>query len=309
MKYAVIGTGAIGGFYGAKLARSGQEVHFLLHSDYADVARDGLTVRSCDGDFRLPTVNAYGDVRDMPKCDVVIVGLKTTRESLLREMLPCVMAEGGLALLIQNGIGVEECVQLMCPGVQLAAGLAFICSTKRGPGLIDHQHYGHINIANFSCRDKALLEAVIADFVGAGIKAREVEYAEARWKKALWNMPFNGLTVALDAQTDELMRDEASMRLLREMMEEVVMAARALGVSQMGDDAVDKNIELTQKMTPYSPSMKVDYDSGRPMEIEFLYSRPIAMAAAKGVMMPRLSMLEAQLRFLEARRQKGRESK
>ena len=73
MRYGVIGTGAIGGYYGSKLARAGQEVHFLLHRDYEFVRDNGLQVDSCDGSFHLDRVNAYARPTDMPPCDVVLV--------------------------------------------------------------------------------------------------------------------------------------------------------------------------------------------------------------------------------------------
>ena len=87
MNYAIVGTGAIGGFYGARLSRVGKEVHFLLHSDYEYVAEHGLRVDSCDGDFLLDHVNAYASTESMPKVDVVIVALKTTRNHLLTTLL------------------------------------------------------------------------------------------------------------------------------------------------------------------------------------------------------------------------------
>lgn len=87
MTYAIIGTGAIGGFYGAKLARSGRDVHFLLHRDYDFVKANGLRVESCDGSFILNPVQAYCDTQQMPKADVVLVGLKSTNEHLLKELL------------------------------------------------------------------------------------------------------------------------------------------------------------------------------------------------------------------------------
>lgn len=138
MRYGVIGTGAIGGYYGAKLAQGGQDVHFLFHSDYDYVREHGLRVNSGDGGFHLDHVNAYQDVRQMPKCDVVIVALKTVHEQMLREMLPPLLADDTVVLLIQNGMGMEQDVEQMVPGVKLAAGLAFICCSKTHPGVIDH---------------------------------------------------------------------------------------------------------------------------------------------------------------------------
>ena len=321
MKYGIIGTGAIGGFYGGKLAKAGQEVHFLFHSDYEYVKDNGLQVDSCDGSFHLDHVNAYNNTEDMPACDVVLVCLKSVNNGKLQQLLPPLLQSpithhpspntqhpspispnthhpSPIVVLIQNGIGVEQDVQQMFPGVQLCAGLAFICSGKTEPGRVNHQCYGSINLANYSCRDEALFKTMVSEFRQAGIETGEVEYHEARWKKAVWNMPFNGMTVALNTQTDLLLKNPATRKLIYDQMMEVVGAARQLGVKNVDEAFVEKMIKMTDEMTPYSPSMKLDYDFHRPMEIHYLYTRPIEIAREAGFRMPKLEMLEAELKFL-----------
>ena len=297
MKYGIIGTGAIGGFYGGKLAHGGKDVHFLFHRDYDYVCEHGLQVDSCDGSFHINKVNAYQRTEDMPKCDVVLVGLKTINNHLLPKLLAPLLHAKTVVVLIQNGIGVEADVQEMFPETALVAGLAFICSAKTEPGRVNHQCYGSINLGNYSCKDEALFEAILQDFTDAGIQAASVPYEEARWKKAVWNMPFNGMTVALDTQTDLLLKNPSTRQLIRDQMMEVVGAAQHLGVTGLDEAFVDKMIETTDAMTPYSPSMKLDYDFQRPMEIHYIYSRPIEIARKAGFAMPKLEMLEAELRF------------
>ncbi len=302
MRYGIIGTGDIGGYYGAKLARAGQEVHFLLHSDYEYVKQHGLQVNSCNGSFHLANVNVYLHTEDMPPCDVVLVCLKSVNNGMLQTLLPPLLHAKTLVVLIQNGIGVEEDVQKMFPDIQLAAGLAFICSAKTEPGLVNHQCYGSINLANYSCRDEVLMQAMVDEFRQASIETGLVEYHEARWKKAVWNMPFNGMTVALHTQTDLLLKNKSTRQLIREQMMEVVGAAQHLGVKNLDASFVDKMIEMTDAMTPYSPSMRLDYDYHRPMEIYYLYTRPIEIAREAGCRMPKLEMLEAELQFLTENR-------
>ena len=298
MKYGVIGSGAIGGYYGGRLAKAGQEVHFLFRSDYEYVKKNGLQVDSCDGSFHIQA-NAYNNTADMPQCDVVLVCLKSVNNDKLKKLLPPLLHPRTLVVLIQNGIGVEEDVQRDFPGVQLAAGLAFICSAKTEHGRVNHQCYGSINLANYSCRDEALMEAVVAEFREAGIETGFVEYHEARWKKAVWNMPFNGMTVALHAQTDELLKNPSTRQLIHDQMMEVIGAAQHLGVKNVDEAFVEKMIRMTDEMTPYSPSMRLDYDFHRKMEIYYLYTRPIEIAREAGYRMPKLEMLEAELKFLE----------
>jgi 2-dehydropantoate 2-reductase len=82
-------------------------------------------------------------------------------------------------------------------------------------------------------------------------------------------------------------------------MMEVINAANALGITGLDESFAQKMMETTDAMVPYSPSMRLDYDFGRPMEIEYIYTRPIAEARHVGAAMPRLEMLERELRFLE----------
>lgn len=292
--------GAIGGYYGGRLAHAGREVHFLSHSDYQYVLQNGLRVDSCDGDFHLPHINAYGASKDMPKTDVIIVGLKSVRNhDVLPELLRPIIHDNSIVILIQNGIGLEEDLLKIFPGLQIVAGLAFICSAKVGPGHVSHQCYGSINLGNYSCNQEQF-EVLLHDILDAGIQAAEVPYMEARWKKAVWNMPFNGMTVALNTSTDRLLKNPATRQLIYDQMMEVIGAANALGVESLTADFADKMMQMTDEMVPYSPSMKLDYDFHRPMEIEYLYTRPIAEAKKAGFDMPKLAMLEAELKFIEA---------
>lgn len=300
MRYAVIGTGAVGGYYGGRLANAGHDVHFLLHSDYDYIKQNGLQVDSCNGSFHLDSPNIYRSTADMPKTDVVIVALKTIRNQLLKELLPPLLHSETLVLLIQNGIGPETELQQWFPNLYIAAGLAFICSAKTDPGRVNHQCYGNINIGNYSCKNTEIIDCLMSDFMQSGINAALVEYHEARWKKAVWNMPFNGMTVVMNAQTDKLLAQPDTLNLIRRQMLEVIGAAQALGVKNIDATFADKMIENTIKMVPYSPSMKLDYEYHRPMEIDFLYTNAIKAAHSVGYAMPCLEMLEAQLRFIDS---------
>ena len=304
MTYSIIGMGAIGGFYGGRLAHAGLEVHFLSHSDYAFVVEHGLQIDSCDGDFHLPHINAYHTSADMPKTDVVIVGLKSVNNHLLPELLAPIITDNTVVVLIQNGIGLEADLQAAFPNLHIVAGLAFICSSKTQPGHINHQCYGSINLGNYSCPPERFSQ-ILEDFQKAGLQVAEVPYEEARWKKAVWNMPFNGMTVALDTSTDKLLNNPATRQLIYDQMMEVIGAANALGIEAITSEFADKMIEMTDAMVPYSPSMKLDYDFHRPMEIYYLYTRPIEEARKAGFEMPKLSMLEAELKFKESQYNKS----
>lgn len=300
LRYGVIGTGAIGGYYGAKLAHAGKDVHFLLHSDYDYVRTHGLQVDSVNGDFVISKVNAYHDTINMPKCDVVMVCLKSVNNALLKQLLPPLLCEKTLIVLVQNGIGLESDLQKEFPTLYIAAGLAFICSSKHKKGIITHQSFGKLTVAPYSCQDKDLINQFLSDLIEAGIESAVAEYETARWKKAVWNIPFNGLTVALNTTTDKLLSNQFTEQLIYEMMLEVIFAANKIGDTHIDESFADIMIKTTKAMPPYSPSMKLDFDNHRAMEIYYLYSRPVAEAKKVGFAMPLTSMLEKQLAFIQS---------
>ena len=300
--YAIIGTGALGGFYGARLQRAGCELHFLLHSDYKHVRQHGLICESPDGDFTLPKVNAYADVHDMPKCDVVCVCLKTTQNHLLPQLLPPIVNDDGVVLVMQNGLGMEAQVAEIVGAQRVAGGLCFLCSNKIGPGHIRHLGYSLVALGEFATRGiSGRLRAIADDLQRAGV---EVELAEnldvARWQKLVWNIPYNGLSVVLDATTTELMTQPHTRQLVEEIMREVVADAQTCGVA-VTDEIIEKMLSNTEKMTPYRTSMKIDYDEHRPLEVEAIFGNPLRAVQRAGATSPLLEQLYAQLKFLDAR--------
>ena len=299
IRYGVIGTGALGGFYGGMLAKEGQEVHFLFRSDFEHVRVNGLKVDSVKGDFHLPEINAYHTTRQMPVCDVILVCLKTTGNHLLPELIKPLLHPESLVILLQNGLGLEDELSAQLPEVQIAGGLAFICSNKVGPGHINHLDFGKLILGSYNVSQSTVLEKIVNDFQQVDIHAElAADLRFARWQKLVWNIPFNGMTVVLNTTTDRLMADENTRELSRELMLEVIHGANHCGVP-LKESLAQQMIDMTIKMKPYAPSMKLDYDFRRPMEIEYIYSKPIQTAREAGFEMNKVAMLEKQLRFIQ----------
>jgi 2-dehydropantoate 2-reductase len=306
LSYAVLGTGALGGYYGACLQKSGSDVHFLLHSDYEYVSQHGLVVESKYGDFSLPNVQAYREVSKMPPCDVVIVALKTTQNDLLPSMLSNLVKDNGVVLVLQNGLCVEDEVAQIVGSERVMGGLCFLCSNKVGAGHIRHLDYGEIKIGEYSTNYQTAgitkrMQQIAADFERAGIK---MELAEdlllARWQKLVWNIPYNGLSVVLDGRTDELMSNADTRSLVEELMWEVVAGAKSCDRT-IPKTFVETMLVYTDKMKPYRTSMKIDYDEKRPLEVETMFGNPLRFAQERGVNLPKITMLYQQLKFLDNR--------
>ncbi len=299
--YAVIGTGAVGAYYGGCLQRLGRVVHYLCHSDFDHVKQHGLRIDSVNGDFTLPQVHVYSNVDDMPRCDVVILALKTTHNHLLPTLLPAAIKEDGVVLVLQNGLGIEREVAEIVGGERVMSGLCFLCSNKLGPGHVHHLDYGRVEFADYTPDGTPAgitprMRTIADDFEHAGnpVVLNE-DLALARWKKLVWNIPFNGLTVTLDTDTAAIMADPSTRGEAHALMLEVQASAKACTGREIGDDLVQMMLDWTEKMEPYLPSMKLDHDAGRALEVEAIFGAPLRAAEAAGCDVPGLSRIYGQL--------------
>ena len=323
MKIAVVGCGAVGSFYGAKLARAGQEVHFLLRSDYEAVRRNGLTVRSPQGDFQVRPRCARTP-QEIGPSELVLIGLKTTANQVFRELLPPLVGPGTAVLTLQNGLGNEEQLARFFPAEQILGGLCFVCLNRLEPGLIHHLDHGMVMMGEFQRWPEPRTHDIAGMFRHAGVPCKvTANLAQTHWEKLVWNIPFNGLGVAgaagydpftnhsssVEAKepcltTDKLLEDNRWAELVRDLMMEVINAARALGYD-LQSSLADKQIERTRTMGAYRASTLIDFERGQPLEMESLFLGPLRQAKRVGISTPRLERLAAILQKLDITRNRA----
>lgn len=310
-RIGIIGAGAIGGFYGLLLARAGFDVHFLLRSEFTTVASQGLQLNSAvHGALHLQPVQAYRSAAEMPPCDWLLVGAKTTSNAELAPTIVQAAAPGAKVVLLQNGLGVEEELRPLLPdSLHLLGGLCYICAHRSSPGVVEHQALGGVNLGYHSgpaaapAERQLLLEQGTTLFKAAGVDSSAMaDLEQARWQKLVWNVPYNGLAVLLNSATTALMGNAESRALIKAIMQEVVDAATACG-HQLPPGFADKLLSATDRMPDYLPSMYHDFALHRPMELHAIYAVPLAAAAKVGCVMPRTEALYQALRFLEQRPQ------
>jgi 2-dehydropantoate 2-reductase len=300
MRIAIIGAGAVGGYYGGRLAQHGADVHFLLRGDYEVVRRNGLIVQSHEGDFTLSPqqIHVYNDPAAMPAADLVIITLKATENEHLRRLVTPLLHATTAILTLQNGLGNEELLASLFGEKRIMGGLAFTCIHRGGPGIICHTDHGLIRVGEYSGPPVARTRQVHELFLRSRIRCELLEsLAYGRWEKLVWNIPFNGLGALLDATTDRLLVDEHGAGLVADLMREVIAAAAACGV-QLPGDMVETKIAQTRTMGAYRTSMQIDRQLGRPMEVQAIFGNPLAAAQGRGVPAPRLEMLTRALRLI-----------
>jgi 2-dehydropantoate 2-reductase len=149
------------------------------------------------------------------------------------------------------------------------------------------------------------LQLIAGDFKRAHIPIKMSEdLLLSRWKKLVWNIPYNGLSVVLDARTDQLMANPDTLILVEEIMAEVIAGAKSCD-RIIRDDFIAQMLEHTQKMKPYRTSMKIDYDESRPLEVEAIFGNPIRMAQQAGVKLSQIEVLYRMLKFVDVHRQEA----
>lgn len=306
-RIAIVGTGALGGYYGARLMRAGNDVHFLVRSHRAALMARGLRVKTPTERFQVKKLQTHATSEDIGPCDLVIVSVKATANSALAKLLPPLVGPNTLVLTLQNGLGVEEPVAEVVGGDRVLGAICFAGVTRTGPGLLECSFPGLIMLGEFGRPAQARTREVAKLFEAAGVKCEAQDnLEELRWKKLVWNVPFNGLAIAAGGvTTDVLMADEGLKILARRLMEEILEAAAKFGHT-IPRTFMDLQFDRTAKLGKYEPSSLIDFREGRPIEIEEIWGEPVRRAKSVGVPVPRLEMLYWLIKRLVAARDKKR---
>jgi len=324
MKTAIVGCGALGSFYGGKLARVHPDVHFLLRSDYEEVRDRGVSVESVDGSFHVhPHCTRFPE--EIGSVDLVFIGLKTTANDQFRRLLPPLVGVSTSIVTLQNGLGNEESLAEIFGRHNILGGLCFVCVQRVGPGRIRHTGYGRVTLGEFQGPSKPRTHQIAGFLREAGIPCDVSEdLARAHWEKLVWNVPFNGLgvggVVGFEAlmtgqvqgrpskretlATDQLLAELRWEALVRELMDEIVRTARALG-HDVQDSVIEANIGRTRSMGAYKASTLLDFERGQPIELQSLFLLPLRAARNIGIKTPRLEALCSVLRTLCAEPEDG----
>lgn len=299
MKIAILGAGALGCYYGARLQESGQDVSFIVRSEYDYLKEHGLQVKSLHGDISLPSIKVYRESAEVGPVDLVVVAWKSTANAGFSVALPPLIGPNTIVVTLQNGMGNAEEIARIIPPERIHVGLCFICAMRGEPGHINHLEGGNIQFAPFIPSPDGTQKAqeISELFAKAGIKTRAFDVAEQiQWYKLVWNIPFNGLCLALGGiSIADLYKNPENVARARRIMEEVVQAAKARGYT-LPDDLVDFHLSRTESMGAFVPSSAVDYNKGRPVEYTAIWGDPLSKAKQAGASVPEWDRLDQEIR-------------
>lgn len=272
-------------------------MRFLLRSDYDTVKRDGIRIESVAGDLHLQEVKAFRTPEEIGPVDLVIVAWKTTSNDLLGKVLPPLLHEKTQVLTLQNGLGNCERIAEITGAERVLGAMCFVCLNRLSPGFVSHTAGGKISVGEFVNDGSRRAEEIARRFSAAGIPTDAAAIlAEAQWKKLVWNIPFNGLSIAEGGvTTEDLLATPGIEDEIRALMAEVIQAARAQGLV-LDDSLIDSNVERTRPMGPYRPSSMIDYVEGREVEFDSIWGEPLRRAKNAGVAVPHLEKLAERIR-------------
>jgi 2-dehydropantoate 2-reductase len=300
----VVGTGAVGGFYGGRLALAGARVAALCRSDYEEIRGQGITVTSVWGDFHYRPERVVRRAReDGAPPDFILVALKVLPDVDTVEIIKDAVGPDTAIILVQNGIEIDEPVAAAFPRNEIISAVAFIAVSRTGPGRILHADYGRLVLGRFPSGTSPEVQQ-FAQLLRTGGVPREVteDVVTARWRKLVWNAAFNPISVLGGGVDTEIMVDvKESADVARATMEEVLRIAAAAG-HPLPTDVIEQNFEGTRAMKPFKTSMLADFEAGRPMEVEAIVGNALRIARRHRVEAPHLETLYALLKLAERRR-------
>jgi len=302
-KILIVGTGAIGSLYGGKLAQAGADVSVVCRSDYEVVKKHGIEVKSHWGNFHFMPKKVLRDVRDYDeKADFILVATKVLPEISVPDLIAPALASQTSIILLQNGIHIEKPIAEKFPNQHLISVIAFVCVSKISAGIVNHQDLGRLLVGDFPRGVSAKTAQLIALWKKSGVPCESSEnILLERWKKLVWNAAFNPMSVILGGlDTKQILQDLQNRKIVENVMNEVCILAEADGC-KLPLDIVKKNIEMTEKMTPYKTSMLLDFEAKRKMEIEAILGNALQFAENKKIAVPFLANLFKQLSELQSR--------
>ena len=308
MRIAVVGAGAVGGYFGGRLAEAGEEVVFLARgATLAALRESGLILEDAAGSRTLHPVAATADPASVGPVVAVVFATKAWQvEEAARAALPLFGADT-FAVPLLNGIEVPDRIAAVVGRERTLGGLCRIVAEAVAPGRIRHHAFEPtVTFGELDDRPSERSQRLRRVFSAAGVKAQIPESIHAAiWGKALFIVPTSAVGAIARATVGEMRAQPETRRLIEEATAEIDVLARARGVP-LTDDAVERTMAFLDSLDPSATSsMQRDIEAGRPSELDAQCGAVLRLARETGVETPVVRMLHAALLPAELRARGG----
>lgn len=307
MKVLIFGAGAVGAYFGGRLAQAGAEVSVVGRSDFEEIKAKGFNIKSIKGDFHFKPAQVVRSATEYQgKADLILVSSKVLPEIDVPSMICDAVHPGTVIMLAQNGIAIENTVHDAFPANELWRAVLYIGCTKVAPAELNHSGgLGSITFGKFDGGKACpLANEVYNLFKQTPCTVELTENIQYYcWKKLLWNIPFNSISVVGGGLlTGEMTNRGLLEEICRNIMAEIIKVAATQGIT-LENELIEQNIEYTRSFTPYATSMLADYRRNRPLEVEAIVGNVYRIAAANNVEIPHIATLYALLASVNAKKQ------
>jgi 2-dehydropantoate 2-reductase len=288
MRIGIMGSGGLGGYFGARLASGGTQVHFIARGRHLDAMRQhGLRIEGPEP-LRLPRVQATHDPAEVGVVDFVLLGVKLwDTEQAIAQMRPMVGPQTTV-ISFQNGVLKDEYLRAAFPARQLMGGVGYVATTIEEPGVIRQTGpmqrlvFGEFD-GSQSARGQALLAACLAGGIQAELSTNIVREI---WQKYVFLVGLSGTTTSMRSTIGPIRSNPQTRAFLSDVMAEVIAVGRAHGVD-LPDDQLRSAMERADTVAPeMTSSMHHDLQRGNPLEVRWLAGGVVELGRARGVATP-----------------------
>lgn len=298
MKIAIIGAGGVGGYFGARLAAAGHEVHFVARGAHLQAMREnGLQVKSAYGDITLKPVNATDDPASIGPADIVLFCVKLYDTESAAQKLGPLVGPQTLVVPLQNGVDSADRMAAVVPKQNVVGGVAYISATIEKPGVVAHLNKVHkLDFGRLDGQpDDRLAKFEEAGKAAGFVAVQRTDITAALWEKFLFLASFAAVTAAARVDNAGIQKIPELSELLRDAMAEVAAIAKAKGIA-LPADALERNYKFVASMPgAMKASMAHDLDRGNRLEVEGLSGTIVRMGKELGVPTPVHRALHAVL--------------
>jgi 2-dehydropantoate 2-reductase len=300
MKILVMGAGAVGAYFGARMRAAGEDVVLCARGENLRAIRErGLDLTSIRGDLQIG-VTATDNPRDFAPYDLVLFCVKAYDTDAAAQAISGCLSAGGIILTLQNGVENEARLAAIFGRDAVMGGNARVGVEMVAPGRIVHMSTGHIDFGELDGRETDRARAIAEVFRRAGILGQlSADIMTLRWDKLIWNGAFNTVATLTRRRVGEILDDPESFNLLRTLMEEIAMVARAEGAN-ISEDRIEAYIAHSQKnLRALKTSTQQDLERGKPLEYEALSGAVVRAARRHSISVPAVETIYALMRLLD----------
>jgi 2-dehydropantoate 2-reductase len=299
MRIAAMAAGAVGGYFGARLAAAGHDVHFIARGKLLEAIRSrGLIVESTLGDLHLKNAQATADPNDVGPVDVVLFAVKLWDTETAAEFARPLVGPQTRVITFQNGVdSVERIAPIL--GDNAIGGSAYIASVMKEPGVISHtSQFARMVCGRIDGRADDKVEAFAEAARQAGIDiATTPDMNLQRWQKFTFLVGLSGATAAMRQPIGPILADATTREFFHDLMREVVAVGRAKGVP-LAPDFADTQFKFAQTAPPtMKASLAHDLERGNRLEVDWLAGKVAALGRELKVPTPANAAVHAVLKL------------